>query len=84
VVGNLRLLDWLRILSEDEDPQAAEVYFSISRGFTIIPPELASQFKAARTDNYNSALDNAAAVDAEILRLKLQGFIGEFEHRVLS
>ena len=83
IVGNLSISDWLRVLSDDEDPQAADVYFAISRGFTVLPPELAADFKASATKNYGSALENMEAVDAEIFRLKMAGFIGDF-HEVLS
>lgn len=79
VVGNLNLAGWLRALSDDDDPQAAEVYFSLSRGFTLLPPELATSFKATCTKNYTSALEHPEAVDAEIFRLKQLGFIDEFE-----
>jgi hypothetical protein len=78
VVGNLDIPAWLRVLSEDDDPLAAEVYFVISRGFAVLPPELASSFKPSDPDNYMSTAEHSEAVDKEIDRLSSAGFIGEF------
>ena len=41
-------------------------YFVISRGFCILPPELAASFPSNDADNYRSAEDNDEEVDAEI------------------
>jgi hypothetical protein len=75
VTGNLDVPAWLRILSDDPDPAAAQVYFTISRGFAVLSPELAAAFPATRTDNYGSSAEHAAEVDIEITRLLSQGFI---------
>ena len=83
VVGNLDVPAWLRILSSDPDPKAAEVYFVVSRGFQILPPELADSFESNDADNYRSAEDNSTEVDAEIQRLFTAGFIDDF-HKVLE
>ena len=69
MAGNLDPAAWLRVLSDDPDPAAAEVYFSVSRGFCILPPELVATFPQQERDNYQSALEHADVVDAEIERL---------------
>ena len=57
----------------------AEVYFVVSRGFSILPPELLNSFQSNDADNYKSADDNDREVDAEIKRLLKAGFIDTFE-----
>lgn len=78
VRGNLRSSAWLRILSEDPDPTAADLYFAISRGFTVLPPDLARRFEPTAVDNYKSALEHADIVDEEIERLLQKGFLAEW------
>jgi hypothetical protein len=79
VVGNLDIPAWLDILSDDPDPAAADVYFVISRGFSILPPELSASFEANDAENYRSADEHCAETDEEIQRLLKAGFIAEFE-----
>lgn len=79
VAGNLNLAAWLRVLSEDEAPPAADVYFSLSRGLAVLPPELAQSFPATQTANYQSALEHAEVVDAEVDRLQRLGFLQDWD-----
>jgi hypothetical protein len=47
----------------------------ISRGFSILPPGEASQFKSFSVDNYESAKSNPEVVSKETARLRKQGFM---------
>ena len=75
ISGCLNIPSWLRVASEDEDPAAANVYFTLSRGFAVLPPELAQSFPPVCTNNYGSSSDHESAVDAEIERLLSKRFI---------
>lgn len=79
VSGNLDISAWLRVLSDDPDPAAANVYFTISRGFALLSPELAAAFPTSRTDNYGSSAVHAGAVDTEIERLLASGFVAPWD-----
>ena len=79
MVGNLDCAAWLRNLCSDPDPAAANVYFTVTRGFTLLPPDVANSFPRQRMEPYGSALENAAAVDVEIERLLQRNFIAEWE-----
>jgi len=79
MAGNLDCAAWLRILSSDPDPAAANVYFTVSRGFQILSPEAAAAFPRTATANYASATrDHPEAVDAELKRLQSAGFIDDW------
>ena len=82
ISGCLDLHAWLRVLSEDEDPSAANVYFTLSRGFAVLPPELAQSFPAVATDNYGSSAEHSESVDAEIQRLLSKDFIAPWDQIV--
>eukprot|EP01043_Picozoa_sp_COSAG02_P061267 COSAG02_NODE_8198_length_2665_cov_1.514419_1_plen_387_part_10 len=82
ISGCLDLPAWLRVASADDDPAAASVYFTLSRGFAVLPPELAQKFPAVSTDNYGSSAEHEGAVDAEIERLLAKSFIAPWEQIV--
>ena len=63
----------------DDDALAPNLYFVISRGFSILPPGEASQFKSFSVDNYESAKSNPEVVSKEIARLRKQGFMVPWE-----
>ena len=79
MVGNLDCAAWLRNLCSDPDPAAANVYFTVTRGFTLLPPHVAATFPRQHMEAYGSALDNAAAVDAELERLLQRNFIDKWD-----
>ena len=66
---------WLDEMLLDDDALAPNLYFVISRGFSILPPGEASQFKSFSVDNYESAKSNPEVVSKEIARLRKQGFM---------
>lgn len=79
VAGNLNCREWLHTLAEDSQPQAADVYFAISRGIALLPPELAASFPTQQIPNYGSALENMEAVDAELERLLSKHILRSWE-----
>jgi len=65
---------WLEVLSEDDqEPGACDCWFLVSRGYEVLPRGTAHPTQV--TPNYQSALDNADHVDAEIARLLTAGHI---------
>ena len=79
MAGNLNCDAWLRNLSDDPDPAAANVYFTVTRGFAILSPEAAAAFKPQSVSNYGSALEHSDAVDAEIERLLSRFIIDDWD-----
>jgi hypothetical protein len=76
VRSGLRLHQWLDALAEDPEAEAAAFYFSLSRGFFLLPLDAAHPRSWGK--NYGSCHAAAAEVDAEFARLLSKGVIGKW------
>ena len=65
----------LQLLESDPEPATADVYWSTTRGVSLLTPAAAAAYKPTAVDNYASAAEHADRVTAEISRLRERGFL---------
>lgn len=73
--SDLRTDAILRLLSDDPEGETADVYWSVSRGVSLMSPAEATAFSPVTVDNYASAAEHSDRVTAEVERLLAAGFI---------
>ena len=69
----------LALLRDDPEPATADVYWSVSRGVSLMSPTEAAAFPSVSVDNYASAHEHSAKVSAEVERLLKHGFIAPWD-----
>ena len=72
-----RLHHWLDELALDPEAEAASCYFTLSRGFFLLPP--GTEHPQSWGRNYGSANDAWREVDAEIARLVDKGILRRWD-----